>query len=166
MVATASWPQFAAAALAALAAAAPAEAQRVADDLPLASGSAETCLRERAVREWRIIDDGTILFYMRSGAVYVNALNRLADVVLELPRACIGLSAEELQFARTRIGRVCAGDPIDIELADGEVRPFLPTCRLGVFYRLSASALDELLERNERLAAPAEPSESAEADPD
>ena len=98
----------------------------------------EDCVRASSIRSTQIIDNRTILFYMRGNRVYRN----------ELPNDCPRL-ADEGSFAYERrvgqrVGRLCKVDTITV-LESFRADPFGSTCRLGMFYPITQAEVDDLL---------------------
>lgn len=84
------------------------------------------CVRAEGIRSTQVIDDRTILFYMRGDRVYRN----------ELPDDCPRLAREgRFSYERRvgqRVGRLCRVDRITVIESWGAT-PYGATCRLGDF---------------------------------
>ena len=97
-----------------------------ADDL---DRSPRDCLILTDIRQTAVIDDRTILFYMRGGKkqVYRNYL----------PHECPNLGREGRFAYKTPINRLCSVDLITVlqQFGPGLTPGF--TCRLGVFYPMT-----------------------------
>jgi hypothetical protein len=107
----------------------PAAAQ---DDL--ASGGPERCITLTRLDKTEIIDDRTIIFMMRGGAIYLN----------HLARECPGLKREEHFMYSPTSNRLCDIDTVTVleQWGFGLTRGF--TCALGVFHPISEAELEDL----------------------
>jgi hypothetical protein len=93
------------------------------------------CVSLSMVRDTAVIDDGTVLFYMRGGDVYRNVLER----------ACFGLELTGRFITETRTNRLCSIDMLQVfRQFAGSVVPGA-FCRLGKFHPLTRAEA-ELLE--------------------
>ena len=120
------------------------------DDPPEEGG--ERCVNMRTVSRTEIIDDQTILFYMRGGEIYRNYL----------PHRCSGLAREERFSYSTTISRLCDMDTITVLYNYGVGLSSGPSCGLGKFYPISkdeAQALKETPDLEPEPLPPAEPEE-------
>lgn len=81
------------------------------------------CLPLYMIDQTRVLDDKTILFEMKNGAVWRN----------ELPSACPGLKREDRFSYKTSIGQLCNLDLITVLPAMGIPGP---SCGLGMFVRV------------------------------
>lgn len=92
------------------------------------------CVMVSRIRRTRIVDDKTILFYMRGGRVYQNILER------ECPR----LEREGRFMYEIRGYRLCDIDTISVldRIGVGFGRGF--TCRLGEFHPISTEEAEEI----------------------
>ena len=125
-------------------------ASALGDDPPEEGG--ERCVNMRTVSRTEIIDDQTILFYMRNGVIYRNYL----------PRRCSGLAREERFSYSTTISRLCDIDTITVLYNQGVGLSSGPSCGLGKFYPISkdeAQALKETPDLEPEPLPPAEPEE-------
>ncbi len=104
-------------------------AQGVDEETEPTNGQTESCIRVTDVRRTSVIDDQTILFYLRRGGVYRNHLRS----------SCRGLTRGGGRFSYTaRGGRLCSVDTITVpDPIDRNLRTGM-TCRLGEFEILSA----------------------------
>ena len=98
----------------------------------------EDCVRATSIRSTQIIDDRNILFHMRGNRVYRN----------ELPEACPRLASERrFSYERRvgqRVGRLCSVDTITVlESFTGSL--FGATCRLGKFYPITQTEVDDIV---------------------
>lgn len=96
----------------------------VSDD---AVNGGENCIDTRRISTTTVVDDQTIIFYMRGGENYVN----------ELPRKCPSLARERRFSYRTSISRLCDIDTITVLYSMGRGLEPGPSCGLGRFYPIS-----------------------------
>ncbi len=87
----------------------------------------ENCISVNRIRSTKVIDDETILFYMRGGDIYQNILDR------DCPR----LEQNNRFMYETFGGRLCEIDTITVleQFGGGLDRGF--TCPLGGFYPIT-----------------------------
>jgi len=116
-------------------------------------GKTLRCIGMGSVQTTRIVDDDRLLFYARSGRIYLNSLDR----------TCVGLQRSgkftyEVQSG-ARFVRLCGSDNLTVLETTG--RGF--TCGLGDFVEVSAETAAELL--NPRAAPGASRAISVEAVP-
>ena len=95
----------------------------------------ERCINTNGLRSTRIVDDKTVLFYMRGGAIYQNLL---ADECRNLKRS--GQFAYEL-----RSSRLCSSDLITVLERFGPSLRRGITCRIDEFIPISKLEADALL---------------------
>ena len=125
-------------------------AAALADDPPEEGG--ERCVNMRTVSRTEIIDDQTILFYMRGGEIYRNYL----------PHRCSGLAREERFSYSTTVSRLCDMDTITVLYSHGVGLSSGASCGLGKFYPISeeeAQAFKETPDLEPEPLPPAEPEE-------
>ena len=125
-------------------------ASALADEAPEEGG--ERCVNMRTVSRTVIIDDQTILFYMRGGLIYRNYL----------PRRCSGLAREKRFSYSTTISRLCDIDTITVLYNQGMGLSSGASCGLGKFYAISrdeAQALKEPPDIEPEPLPPPEPEE-------
>ncbi len=109
----------------------PAQAQRGAnsadEEAEFLDREPEDCIRTSRIRNTEIIDDETILFYMRGSRVYRNALDH----------ACPGLERSGRFIMETRNGQLCSIDTVTSFRQFGST--FFPgaTCMLGPFHPIT-----------------------------
>jgi len=125
--------------------------------------SPERCIRTRSIRRTRIVDDQTIIFYMRNRDVYVNSL----------PRTCPQLASAGRFAYQTRAGALCDSDVITVLMQfAGRFEPGF-TCRLGQFVPSDPETVEIMIEaaesggaappvRGEAVELPPEEAEEAE----
>lgn len=95
------------------------------------------CISLRRVRSTTVVDDRTILFYMRGRTeAYLN----------ELPRECRRLSREERFSYQSRTGRLCDADTITVLESFGGRFQRGATCPLGRFAPITRTEADALAE--------------------
>jgi hypothetical protein len=97
----------------------------------------EDCVRASSIRSTHIVDDQTILFHMRGNRVYRN----------QLPDDCPRLAAERrFTYERRvgqRVGRLCSVDSITVLESFRSI--YGATCRLGKFYPITQTEVDDIL---------------------
>lgn len=106
----------------------------VAQDDDVLDRTPQDCVTVARIRSTEVIDDKTILFYMRGGRVYQNILDR------ECPR----LEREGRFMYEIRGYRLCDIDMITVldRLGAGFSRGF--TCRLGEFHPITRQEAEEI----------------------
>lgn len=95
----------------------------------------EDCISVSRVRSTRIVDDQTIVFYMRGRDAYRN----------DLRIACPRLAQEERFTYETRIGRLCSSDTITVLQSFGGRFERGATCRLGQFHPITRVEADDIV---------------------
>jgi hypothetical protein len=97
---------------------------------------AENCVSLSAIRSTKIVDDQTIIFYMRGGDIYIN----------RLPRRCTGLKRGDGYSYETSLTQLCNTDIIRVLQRFGGAipRPTL-SCGLGFFQPTTSEAVDLLI---------------------
>jgi hypothetical protein len=88
-----------------------------------ASGGVQRCVSLRQIDYTKVIDDDTVLFFLKGGDVMRN----------DLPRNCPRLMSEDAFTYRTSIEQLCDSDTITV--LDDVGAGFIPgaTCGLGEF---------------------------------
>jgi hypothetical protein len=94
------------------------------------------CLSLARLRETDILDDQTVLFYMRGQDVYVN----------RLPRRCPGLKSAGAFSYRTSLTELCNTDVITVIRTFGSTLSPGPSCGLGLFQPITREAIAALKE--------------------
>jgi Family of unknown function (DUF6491) len=103
------------------------------DDEPF-DRTPDSCLSLTRIDRTRVLDDQTILFYMRDDRVYRNFL----------PRKCPGLAEQNRFSYESRTGRLCNIDTVTVlEQWAGRLEEGF-TCRLGDFYPISPEEIEDL----------------------
>jgi hypothetical protein len=93
-----------------------------------------SCLSLTRIDHTRVVDDQTILFYMRDDRVYRNFL----------PRQCPGLAQQNRFSYVSRTGRLCNVDTVTVlEQWAGRLEPGF-TCGLGDFHPISPEEIEDL----------------------
>ncbi len=107
-----------------------------ATDADLQVDLVENCVSISRIDHTRIIDDRTIVFYMRGDQIYIN----------HLPKRCPGLKRADSYSYRTALNQLCNVDVIRVlDSFGGDLpRPGV-ACGLGKFSLSSAEALELLL---------------------
>ena len=99
----------------------------------------KNCINLNQIDRTDVVDDDTILFYMRGKDIYEN----------DLPNKCPELRSEDRFMYRTSTSQLCNVDTITVlnDLGFG----FMPgaTCGLGKFAPISEEAAEELLKTAE-----------------
>jgi hypothetical protein len=92
------------------------------------------CINIMQVDHTKVIDDDTILFYMKNDVVYQN----------DLPNRCPALEQEETFMYRVSVSQLCDVDVITVlsDMGFG-FRP-MASCGLGKFAPIDAEAAEEL----------------------
>lgn len=100
------------------------------------------CVSLSQVDRTEVVDDTTILFYMRGNEIYRNVL----------PHRCPGLRRDEAFMYRVTTSQLCNVDVITV--LDRIGAGFMPgaSCGLGKFQPISEAAVEELKEAAERSA--------------
>lgn len=102
------------------------------DELEL---SGQRCLPLANIRRTEVIDDETIIFYVRNREAYIN----------QLPRNCPGLERNERFMYEVEGARLCSTDWITVLERMGGIGPSRGfTCRLGEFFPIDADTLATL----------------------
>lgn len=104
-----------------------------------ANDVAQTCIYQPNIDHTKILDDRTILFFMRTRVTYQNTL----------PETCYSLYAEKrFTYGSASMHRLCAGNLVLTDLTPGAVsRGNL--CKLGLFVPVGADEVDELIAASE-----------------
>ena len=121
----------------------PSQAQDGADDEAL-DRAPERCISLNRIDRTEVIDDRTIIFHMRGGAIFLN----------HLARECPGLKREERFMYSPTSNRLCDVDTVTVleQWGFGLTRGF--TCSLGPFHPISDADLEDLRRTEEEGADP------------
>jgi hypothetical protein len=111
--------------------------------------NAVSCVNTSRIRNTTIVDDSSILFYMRGKTVYLNVLRR----------QCRGLAREGRFSYRSSTGSLCHLDSIRILYGTAGGMREGASCGLGYFQEVTEEDLELILERE---PAPPEPLPPAE----
>jgi len=108
--------------------------QRPLDELV---GENEKCVSLARIDRTRVVDERTILFYMRGGDIYLN----------RLPHRCIGLRRGKTFMYKTSLNRLCNVDIITVldDIGFGFSRG--ASCGLGSFQPIREDVAKMLLSR-------------------
>jgi hypothetical protein len=99
----------------------------------------QTCINTQTIDRTKVLDDRTILFFMRGKKVYRNYL----------PRKCPGLVREDRFLYRSNSGRLCDIDSVTVlEQWSGRLSPGF-TCQLGPFLPVSPDEAEDLLRKDD-----------------
>ncbi|GAB4149804.1 MAG: hypothetical protein Tsb0016_21270 [Sphingomonadales bacterium] len=99
-------------------------------------GEKVNCVDIIRIRNTRVVDDRTILFFMRGNAVYKNSL----------PNACPGLGFEKTFTYSTSLSRLCNTDIITVLYTTPVQRG--ASCGLGMFERIDPASLKQDSQKN------------------
>ena len=120
-----------------LAAASPSAAQEEPqEDMAELEDTGEACVNTRRISRTRVVDDRTIIFYMRGGLTYVNIL----------PRPCNGLAREDRFSYQAQSSRLCDIDGIVVLYQAGTTLRAGANCRLGLFHEISRDDAAAIIE--------------------
>jgi len=115
--------------------------------------NARNCINVSRIRSTKVVDDSSILFYMRGKTVYHNIL----------PRQCRGLSRENRFSYRVSGNSLCQLDLIRILYDSGVGIEEGPACGLGYFHEVTQEDIEIILDREPR---PTQPEPLAPAEPE
>lgn len=104
----------------------------------------QTCISTTSIDRTEVIDDQTVVFFMRGTRVFTNRLSR----------SCPGLARENRFMYRTQSNRLCSNDTITVLESRGGLQAGF-TCGLGPFYPVTREEAERLT-RPETLAPEAE----------
>lgn len=93
------------------------------EQLEIALSPPEQCINTARLKRTKVIDDETILFYMRDGKIYRN----------DLPRECHGLRFNGSFMYKPAVNRLCDVDLITVLQPMGSTMMRGISCGLGVF---------------------------------
>ncbi len=112
-----------------------------------------TCVNTTRIRSTKILDDSSILFYMRGKTDYHNIL----------PRQCHGLAREGRFSYRVSSNNLCQHDSIQILYGGASGMRQGKSCRLGYFHEVNEEDIESLLDRE---PAPPQPQPLPTAEPE
>jgi hypothetical protein len=100
------------------------------------ANAAHACINSSSIHHTKVLDDRTILFFMRDRSTYRNTL----------VGTCPGLNSEQrFMYGQSSLNTVCKGSVINVVVyAFGEVTRGA-SCWLGSFEQLSGDEVEELL---------------------
>lgn len=108
-----------------------------AEDMAELEATGERCIVTRRISRTKVVDDRTIIFYMRGGdTTYVNIL----------PRPCNGLAREDRFSYQAQSSRLCDIDGIVVLYQAGTTLRGGANCRLGLFHEISREDADAIIE--------------------
>ena len=119
---------------------------------PVEEQGAERCISLNRISSTEVLDDHTIVFYMRGGEVYRN----------DLPHRCPGLRRQQPFMYRTSLSQLCDLDVVTVLLDHGF--GFTPgaSCGLGRFYATTKDEIKALKEAPRKI----EPEKVPTAEPE
>jgi len=94
------------------------------------------CINASTIRHTKIIDDSSILFYVRGNSIYRNILSR----------QCSGLLREGRFSYRRTSASLCRRDFIQVLYSSGGGMREGPSCALGNFYAMTEEEVELLLD--------------------
>ncbi len=103
-------------------------------------GEKVNCVDIIRIRNTRVVDDRTILFFMRGNTVYKNSL----------PNACPGLGFEKTFTYSTSLSRLCNTDIITVLYTTPVQRG--ASCGLGMFERIDPASLKPASKEDDKAA--------------
>lgn len=119
----------------------------------------EKCIPASQIRRTEILDDRTIIFYMRQQKIFVN----------QLPRRCSGLRIAGTFSYRTIAARLCDIDTIRVIRSTGGGASSGPSCGLGMFRPVTEEEVAMLKNREAETppqeSAPVEDPDESASDP-
>jgi hypothetical protein len=96
----------------------------------------ERCVNTRRISRTKVVDDRTIIFYMRGTETYVNIL----------PRACNGLRRENRFSYQAQSSRLCDIDGIVVLYQMGTTLRAGANCKLGLFHPITREDAKAIIE--------------------
>jgi len=110
---------------------------QAADEAPAAADAApktENCIDTMRIRNQRVLDDKTILFYMSGGTIYK----------VDLPYKCPQLGFEQsFRYVSQPAGKLCSTDIITVMISSGRFDG--ASCGLAPFQPMTKEAADKLI---------------------
>lgn len=101
---------------------------------------AERCITIRSIRQTKVVDDQTIIFYTTGSRNYKN----------RLPHSCSGLAIADSFSYKTSQTQLCSVDIITVLNRMGSDFSPGPSCGLGEFEPITREQLDELTNKSDR----------------
>ncbi len=95
----------------------------------------EKCLLINLIRQTRVIDDKTVLFYYSHNDIYKNAL----------PHKCSGLGIDKAFAYKSSINQLCSVDTITPLVSSGGAYMEYSSCGLGSFERIDKATAEKLI---------------------
>ncbi len=115
--------------------------------------NAVSCINVTRIRNTKVVDDSSIIFYMRGKTIYLNVLRR----------QCRGLAREGRFSYRSSTGSLCHLDSIRILYGTAFGLDEGASCGLGYFQEVTEEDLELILERE---PAPPQPKPLPPAEPE
>jgi hypothetical protein len=106
------------------------------EDAPSMDSDGERCLVTRRISRTKVVDDRTIIFYMRGTDTYVNIL----------PRSCNGLRRENRFSYQAQSSRLCDIDGIVVLYQAGASLRAGANCKLGLFHPITREDAKAIIE--------------------
>lgn len=110
-----------------------------ADDTAAAE-KAERCIPIRSIKQTKVLDDQSVLFYTNGNKNYLN----------RLPHSCGGLQMADSFMYRTSQSQLCSVDIITVLNRMGSNFMPGPSCGLGLFEEIDKAQLEALTEKPAR----------------
>lgn len=108
-----------------------------ADDAPAAAEKAERCIPIRSIKQTKVLDDQSVIFYTNGNKNYVN----------RLPYSCGGLRMADSFMYRTSQSELCSVDIITVLNRMGSNFAPGPSCGLGMFEEVDKEQLEALTKK-------------------
>jgi hypothetical protein len=99
--------------------------------------NAVNCVNSSRIRSTTVVDDSSIIFYMRGRTTYLNVL----------PRQCRGLAREGRFSYRSSTGSLCRLDTIRILYSMGSGIREGAACGLGYFQEVTEEEIEMILDK-------------------
>ncbi|MBW2941717.1 DUF6491 family protein [Zhongshania aquimaris] len=106
--------------------------------MPLTSGGPERCVNLRRIEKMDVVDNRSILFYMKGKQIYLN----------DLPYNCNGLTRHKTVMYRTSLSELCNVDIITVLNSIGSGFLPGPSCGLGQFYPISKENAEKIKQKS------------------
>ncbi|MDB6063465.1 MAG: hypothetical protein JWM78_3568 [Verrucomicrobiaceae bacterium] len=105
------------------------------DAAPAPVAKTEKCLMLNRIRQTRVVDDNTVLFYLTQNQIYKNVM----------PHKCSGLGMDQTFLYKSSINQLCSVDTITPLISTGGA--YMPTtnCGLGNFELIDKATAETLL---------------------
>lgn len=110
-------------------------ATRADDTAAPAQAMPERCLQLHLIRNTKVVDDHTVLFYLNNNDVYKNVL----------PHKCGGLRVDETFLYKSSIDQLCSVDVITPLMSTGGTYMRSASCGLGKFEQIDNATAKQLI---------------------